>query len=678
MSRLYTKPLALAAFVFLVTFIVYQFTLAPTVDFIDAGELATDSFTLGIAHPTGYPLFVLLGWIFSHLPIAATVIGRLNEMAALFTALGAGGMVLLSHEILANWLRKRLPKPAAETTTKQQRKKVSVEPLVEAPISTNDSFGIVEALSLFAGLFAAFSMTWWEQSTAVEVYPVHLFFLPLILYFFLRMVRLSPKTEAKLTREGVAFAVLLGLSFTNHMSTVLLAPGCLYLYFARFGFGEVSWKRIARLALPFLAGLLVYLYLPLRSHTNPLMDWGHPTNFYRFFKHITGGQYKVWMFTKGTWKDNWLYFCSSWPANFAYAGIAAALLGLWGLITYRSPVRGNLLVFTVLLFFGCLGYAVNYRIHDIDSYFLLAYLTTVLWVTIGIYWLASRLRQPMMIAAAISVLLVVAELGFNWKEVDESGNHMVENCTLNTLRNLPQNAIIFSTQWDFWVSGAYYYQLVEKIRPDVLVIDKAMLRDRPFYLSYLHQRAPTVMDRVTVEVAAFLQDLTRFDRGLPFDANRISANYRALTDSLVAKNLDRPIYITTDMIDEDDLFAPSFKRVPAGLYIQLLKEASLPMVPLPTLDWNDQRYKQRNYYTDNTRLFQAMPLAAYAKELYNTGHFEEASSYINAALRFQPDLNQNIETLREKDRNFAETANAQFAAMAQLRAAIEQRGATRK
>ena len=92
-------------------FIVYMQTLAPSVDFIDAGELATVCATLGIAHPTGYPLFALVGWVFAHLPIAGTVILRLNVMAAFFTALGAGGVVLLASELFQNGMPERLKRP---------------------------------------------------------------------------------------------------------------------------------------------------------------------------------------------------------------------------------------------------------------------------------------------------------------------------------------------------------------------------------------------------------------------------------------------------------------------------------------------------------------------------------------------------------------------------------------
>src|SRR5437667_87566 len=66
----------------------YVRTLCPTVNFIDSGELATDLYTLGIAHPTGYPFFTLVGYAFSHLPLGLRVIYQLNLMAALFCAAG--------------------------------------------------------------------------------------------------------------------------------------------------------------------------------------------------------------------------------------------------------------------------------------------------------------------------------------------------------------------------------------------------------------------------------------------------------------------------------------------------------------------------------------------------------------------------------------------------------------
>ncbi len=107
-QRLISRPVYLAAIVAVAAFVVYMQTLAPSADFIDAGELATVCATLGIAHPTGYPLFALVGWVFAHLPIPGSIIFRLNIMAAFFTAMGAGGVVLLSNELFSFWMPERI------------------------------------------------------------------------------------------------------------------------------------------------------------------------------------------------------------------------------------------------------------------------------------------------------------------------------------------------------------------------------------------------------------------------------------------------------------------------------------------------------------------------------------------------------------------------------------------
>ena len=65
------------------SFIVYIVTLCPTVNFIDSGELVTACAPMGIAHPTGYPLFTLIGWIVAHLPLGLRIIYQFNLLAAL-------------------------------------------------------------------------------------------------------------------------------------------------------------------------------------------------------------------------------------------------------------------------------------------------------------------------------------------------------------------------------------------------------------------------------------------------------------------------------------------------------------------------------------------------------------------------------------------------------------------
>ena len=74
----------------LFVFIIYLFTLAPSVVQIDSGELAAVQATLGIAHPTGYPLFTMLGYLFSLIPLPFTKIFQLNILAAIYCSTAVG------------------------------------------------------------------------------------------------------------------------------------------------------------------------------------------------------------------------------------------------------------------------------------------------------------------------------------------------------------------------------------------------------------------------------------------------------------------------------------------------------------------------------------------------------------------------------------------------------------
>ncbi len=685
-QRLLSRPIYLAAIVAVAAFVVYMQTLAPSTDFIDAGELATVCTTLGIAHPTGYPLFTLVGWVFAHLPIGGTAVYRLNIMAAFFTALGAGGVVLFANELFSYWMPERLKHPARQKNKphnskgKSQKGKNKNQPHVApasspVPVPTQEEPARTQALlAAGTGLITAFSATWWAQSCSIEVYPLHLFMLPLVLVFFLKMLR-KDETE-KVGRDGSIFAVLLGLSFANHMTTILLAPACLYMFFARYKISKLAWQRILRLAPFFIAGLLVYVYMPIRSAQYPPMDWGHTSTWGAFLRHVTAKQFQIWMYTgTGAAAKQWSYFWSRVPKEFTIVGGLLALVGLWKMFNAASVRRTHILAFTLLLFFGCLFYSINYDIHDIDSYFLLAFLAVALWIGAGMLivsnWLVSSFFKQMKkeyALAAAAILLGVIEIGANYSDNNESGNYMVEDYTMNMLRNLPPNAIIFSTQWDFWVSGAFYYQLVEHVRPDVLVIDKAMLRDRPWYYAELEKRAPEVFRRAKPEEEAFLKLLRAFDSGEPYDESGIAPAYEHFTTALVERNLDRPIFVTQEMVDQkDDLFAPNMKPIPAGIAYRLFPHDTIFTAAAPKIIWRDKGYRLRDYYTDDSRLLQAMPIATYGVQRLRLADTASAKSFLDAALQFTPDLSAKLDGLSDRDREIAEAANDKFTQIQAMR-----------
>ena len=621
LTQRFTFSPAWAAFAAsLLSFVAYLETLAPTVTFIDSGELAAVTCTLGIAHPTGYPLFTLLGWLFSKLPVASEEIVRLNIMAAFFCAVGVFFFYHLVYAVL---------------TFISQRSGV-IKLRKDGSLST----GLIVA-SAGASLMLAFSETYWSQAVSIEVYSLHVLFLSLVMLLFVK-ANLS-ESDAAATR-GVTntmprgtwwtlFAFTLGLSFTNHMTSVLLAPGFLFLYFATQGNGAASWKRMALMTAPFLLGLSVYLYLPIRAAQSPLLNWGNTSTLERFLWHLSGKQYRVWIFSSTEVAGRQLkYFLSGLPEEFAYIGIIAALIGLFTL--WRG--HRKLFVATLLLFLTCVLYSINYDIHDIDSYFLLAYVCVALWAGCGLLtmfsWITTKTSLMMHMAAPLIIGGSLIPLVFHHAETNESKNHLVEDYTMNMFASLDTNALILSFQWDYWISASYYYQLVKGIRPDVAVVEKELLR-RSWYLEELNQRNPWLIRESEVEVEAFRGELYKFEHNLPYNPNVIQARFVEMISSFIRKSLgSRPVYVTSEI---EPVFTWGLQRVPEGLALRLMPDTLFHSTRMPLIKYRPFGRVGRLEGTIK-KLYSAAFVARGVYEYKRGGNSAEAERLLERALEFDP------------------------------------------
>src|SRR5437870_9801017 len=95
-----SKTLVCAAFVFSISLLVYRWTLAPTVTLVDSGELIVAARFLGVAHPPGFPLYLILAHLFSLAPIG-NIAFRINLASAFFAALASGMLTLVVAELIA-------------------------------------------------------------------------------------------------------------------------------------------------------------------------------------------------------------------------------------------------------------------------------------------------------------------------------------------------------------------------------------------------------------------------------------------------------------------------------------------------------------------------------------------------------------------------------------------------
>jgi tetratricopeptide (TPR) repeat protein len=580
----------------------YWCTMAPGVTFIDSGELAAVASTLGIAHPSGYPLFTLLGWLFCRLPFGSEEIVRLNLMAAVCSAAAAGVFVRAFSRLAL-----------MKTRTGEER------------------VGVIAALA--GSLLLAFSETFWSEALAVEVYSLQLLLLAIILVLFFRANYLTGHEEHR-EHWWYAFAFAVGLGFTNHMTTFLLAPGLLYLYFSEQGSGKSSWLRLASLIPAFVAGISVYLYLPLRAAQSPVMNWGLVTTPERFWRHLTGRQYSIWMFSSLTVAKKQLsYFLSTYGSEFAYGGVILAAAGLVSLLRSHRHLALGL----IILLLSSVLYAINYDIHDIDAYFLQAYVVTAMLATVGMVvvyrWICHALEFPPVIAGTIILLAGLLPLPVHFRSIDQSGNHLVEDYTMNMFASLPHDAVIFSYQWDYWVSASMYFQLVRDVRPDVVVIDQELLR-RSWYLKELETWHPWLVAASRREVDAFLKEVDRFERGLPYDGEVIQRSYEAMIASFILhSSRTRQVFVTAEIAPE---YTRGWNRVPIGLAFVLRSDTAFVSSPEP-------EFFYRPFLGTDDDLIRTVP-RLYANAYLSRAEYyfrfrrdrEEAQKNLEKALRLEP------------------------------------------
>ncbi|MFO7446482.1 MAG: DUF2723 domain-containing protein, partial [Ignavibacteriaceae bacterium] len=238
-------------------FIIYLITLAPSVIQIDSGELAAVQAMPGIAHPTGYPLFTLTGYLFSLIPLPFSMIYKLNILAALWCTSGVFVFVVTAKLLLENVNQFKHKKVISK---KDKRKR-------EEPSITAELPEMKKVTAIIAGaLILAFSKTFWFQSTSVEVYSLHIFLITFTVFLLLKAY-LKKDNDLK---QWLVFSVVLALGFTNHMTMLLILPGTAYLFFLKHGFNKKAFNKIGLMLLVFFPVLiLIYSYLPVRAAQDP-------------------------------------------------------------------------------------------------------------------------------------------------------------------------------------------------------------------------------------------------------------------------------------------------------------------------------------------------------------------------------------------------------------------------
>src|SRR5262245_19201331 len=160
-----------AATVFLVALLVYSWALAPTVTPTDSGELILAAYGLGVAHPPGFPLWIMLAHLASLVPIGNVAV-RINFSSAVFAALACAMLTLVVAELLIT--------TPSSAPPRRKNKAARQESKIE---NSGARRLLTFAPAVGAGLLMTFSRTLWAYATITEVYALNALLVLLVFFF---------------------------------------------------------------------------------------------------------------------------------------------------------------------------------------------------------------------------------------------------------------------------------------------------------------------------------------------------------------------------------------------------------------------------------------------------------------------------------------------------------------
>ena len=410
--------------VFLISFCLYVRTLCPTIYTQDSGEFVTVACTLGVAHPSGYPLYALLGRVFSLSGFNSPAF-RVNLLSAFFASLTVALVYFIILELCG---------------------------------------GIMPAI--FGAVCLMSSPILWSLSTVAEVYSLAAFFVALL------MLVLMLKDEKG--RCLYLFSFLFGLGLTNHQTLLLCGIAFLYLILYSKRIVSMSASGFLTMFLLFFLGLSLYLYMPVRAVNQPVLNWGNPDTLRRFVRILTRADYGSLELgaVKGAERTGSFMvrqaasFLASLINQFNMAGFLCGLAGLYFLIREKSGFS----LFTSMLFlltgpfFALLANMPldKHSIAMLEVFYLPSMIVFSIWAGFAVSKISARFKPLALIIPAITLIV-------NFTSLDRSKNYCARDYGMNVLASLPENAIIFAKR-DETRNSVWYLQLVEKKRTDVKLI----------------------------------------------------------------------------------------------------------------------------------------------------------------------------------------------------------------
>jgi hypothetical protein len=485
-TRLRSSPFLIGLAVFAGSLALYMATLAPSLSWgwkgwgLDGGELLAAAKTWGVPHPPGYPTYMLLVRAFAEV----VRVGDFAYRGNLFSAVCAAGALTLLYASAYRLGRTLFPEAAPRLVA----------------VSSALGAAVLGAAPIF-----------WALSVVTEVYALNALFCAALLYIATRVTTRPPGERPHSARYEsahlAAFGLLLGLGLGNHLT--LLAVGVPLAYWMGFSV-RWRWQRWAWAAGALVAGLSVYIYLPLRAAQHPPINWGNADSFAGVVWMLSGRPYQDYVFgvEASSLPSRLLDWLQLVFGQLNPLGIFIGLLGLGFLRAAERRLFETVLV-TILLI---TGYAISYNSFDFHVLTIPSFLVYALAVSMGVMWLVAewlprvivprpRTEKPRFSLAACNpalvlimatfILLPVLSLALNYDDQSLRDDREAADLAERMMAEMPDGSVVLAGS-ETHVFPLWYERYVEQPEREVAVVATLLLQF-DWYRRDLHEEFPNLV-----------------------------------------------------------------------------------------------------------------------------------------------------------------------------------------
>jgi len=428
----------------------YLTYLCPGLHWRDAGELSAAAYSLGVAHPTGFPLYLLVAKLFSFVPLGSVAF-RVNLVSAVSAAIAVGFCyrIVLRLSVRSGWAE----------------------------------HGAAAAAALLLGS----GTTLWLHATTAEIYALNLMVVTWLLWWVIQW------TVDGVQRRLFGLAIITGLGLGLHITFVMVAGVC--WLFVLIGLRDKNragalGRSVGSIAfwLTMLAVLAaaVVLYLPIRAGQDPWVNWGNITSLNSLWEHLSGGRirqaYSADMGAFSRWDSN---LTMAMQQLFSQCGWGV-LLSLFGVVVLLRRLRSIAALLVVLWVSDVLFSSwINPMGMEDRQTGLITTLCTVIFLgvagaSVG-RWMVREMREWGAAAAIFVAVVGLCSPAMLAEPHRRNLRDLYQAADMADIvfEQLPADALLLVTSDDL-AGASLYAQGVEGQRPDVTTVVKQHILDRAY------------------------------------------------------------------------------------------------------------------------------------------------------------------------------------------------------